>query len=137
MNIQAKESEALLSHVLIVEDNDQVARFLTELLSSSGYRVTVRPDGEAALVLFNEDPKQFDIVITDQIMPRLTGVEMARHLMKINPEQRIILLTGFFTLVNMQNIKKLGIKKYLAKPVNPAQLLDTVNELVTEKIACF
>jgi len=130
MNASQKEARVGKTHVLVVDDDEAVARFLDELLSYSGYEVTTSFDGQAALDLYCAKPNEFDLVITDQTMPRLTGVEMAREFLKLRPNQLIVLCTGFSELVNESSALSMGIKKYLPKPVNASELIRTLNELI-------
>jgi len=118
------------THVLVVDDDEAVARFLGELLTYSGYSVTTKFDGQSALDLYSSKPNEFDLVITDQTMPRLTGVEMARELLKLRPEQLIVLCTGFSEVVSESSVLSMGIKKYLTKPVNTTELMSVLDGLM-------
>ncbi len=118
------------AHVLVVDDDKTVARFLEELLTYSGYAVTTKMDGQSALDLYSSKPNEFDLVITDQTMPRLTGVEMAREILKLRPDQLIVLCTGFSEVVTESSALSMGIKRYFPKPVNASELIRTLNELI-------
>jgi len=117
-------------HVLVVDDDAAVARFLDELLSYSGFTVTTKPDGQSALDLYSSNPNNFDLVITDQTMPKLSGVEMAKEFLKLRPNQLIVLCTGFSERVSESSALGMGIKKYLPKPVNSSHLISILNELL-------
>jgi len=130
MEINQNEVPTNKARVLVVDDDEAVARFLDELLSYSGYEVTTKLDGQSALDLYSSKPNEFDLVVTDQTMPRLTGVEMAREFLKLRPDQLIVLCTGFSELVNESSALSMGIKRYLPKPVNASELVRTLNELI-------
>jgi len=117
-------------HVLVVDDDAAIARFLDELLSYSGFTVTTKPDGQSALDLYSSNPNNFDLVITDQTMPKLSGVEMAKEFLKLRPNQLIVLCTGFSERVSESSVLRMGIKKYLPKPVNSSHLISTLKELL-------
>lgn len=134
MHVKQNELNKINPHVLVVEDDDSLAGFLNELLSSSGYQVTTRSDGQAALELFCKKPDEFDLVITDQTMPRLTGVEMAQAFLELRPEQLIILCTGYSERINEFNALDMGIKKFLSKPVTPLILLNLIKELLPKSL---
>ncbi len=121
------------SHVLVVDDDEAVVRFLDELLSYSGYTVTTKRDGQSALDLYRANPNQFDLVITDQTMPRLTGIEMAQEILRLRPDQLIVLCTGFSEVVSESSALSMGIKKYLPKPVNTSELICILDELIHRK----
>ena len=118
--------------VLLVDDEETLLTLIGELLSDYGYEVTKCADGKAALALFQAAPDKFDLVITDQTMPKLTGVELAKKLLAIRPDIPIILSTGYSKLVNEAQAKAIGIHNYLRKPIDPNQLLRVVNEVLSE-----
>ena len=69
-----------------------------------------------ALDVFRSHPDRFDLVITDQTMPNLTGEEISRELMQIRPDIPIILCTGYSDRMNEEKAKKMGIRSFLMKP---------------------
>ena len=70
-------------------------RWGKKMISGLGYDVTALTDSREALDLFKEDPKQFDLVITDTTMPHMPGDILAQEMMKIRPDIPIIICTGF------------------------------------------
>ncbi|MDH3197478.1 MAG: ATP-binding protein [Candidatus Krumholzibacteria bacterium] len=82
-------------HVLLVDDEPDIVSMTTRLLEHLGYRVTAHTGGPEALHAFRGSPDAFDIVVTDQIMPRLTGLELAAELVLIRPDLPVVLTTGF------------------------------------------
>jgi len=79
--------------------------------------VTGKTNCIEALALFESAPDNFDLVITDMAMPRMTGTEFAKKLMKIRPDIPIIISTGFSEKLDTETAKTLGIKAYLHKPI--------------------
>ena len=82
-----------LPHILLVDDNRDGLLVRCSLLQEIGYRVESAQNGEEGLKLFNSG--NFDIVVTDYRMPRMNGVELIQNLRKVNPNVRVILLSGF------------------------------------------
>jgi len=116
-------------HILVVDDEMSVARLHGQLLESYGFRVSVETDGLSALDLFEKNPSKFDMVVTDQTMPKMTGSELATKLLKINPELPVILCTGYSENLSEEDALALGIKAYLMKPVKTSTMIDTVGGL--------
>ncbi len=121
------------SHILVVDDDKSVAGFIGELLDSRGYRVTIMTSSIKALKCFKNNPEVFDLVVMDQTMPDMTGVELARELLRICPELPIILCTGHSEDVDETRAGALGIRGYLTKPLSVGILLGKVRELLQEK----
>jgi PAS domain S-box-containing protein len=109
-------------HILFVDDEVMLAEMGEALLERLGYRVTVRTSSIEALATFTNEPDSFDAVITDQTMPGMTGVDLARRILQIRPQIPIILSTGFSNLVNEEQAKMYGIKGFLLKPITRKEL---------------
>ena len=86
------------------------------LLESLGYTVTAYSDASGALELFKEDPARFDLIITDMIMPGMTGKELAVLAMQLREDLPIILCTGYTELITEEQALSLGITEFLVKP---------------------
>ena len=99
-------------NILLVDDEeDLVVRVLKKILEDLGYNVIARYSGMQALKAFCEDPDWFDLVITDQTMPKMTGIELSQKLLAIRHDIPIILTSGFSQVIPSEMIKKIGIKK--------------------------
>ncbi len=109
-------------HILVVDDEEMICEVARITLESLGYRVTAVRSGTRALELFEMNPRQFDLVITDQIMPELTGDRLAVELKKINPKVPIILCTGFSETISVETAKSVGIGRILLKPLTAEEL---------------
>jgi CheY-like chemotaxis protein len=117
--------------ILFIDDEKMLAEMGKIMLERLGYGVTVCTGSMEALAVFQEQPERFDAVITDQTMPGLTGVELARRMLQVRPDIPIILCTGYSNLVNEDQAKTLGIKGFIMKPMakkDIAQLLRKVLE---------
>ena len=103
--------------ILFVDDEETIVHLGKELLMQLGYTVEIHTNSVEALNVFREDPHRFDLVITDQTMPALTGEALSRELLRIRPDLPIILCTGFSHIMSAEKAKALGIQAYLMKPL--------------------
>jgi CheY-like chemotaxis protein len=81
--------------VLLVDDDDAVVRATRDLLESLGYRVSAFTQAGTALAQFRSDPDSFDVVVTDNLMPGMTGRELAHEVRRLDPEIPIVLISGY------------------------------------------
>jgi PAS domain S-box-containing protein len=86
--------------ILLVDDEEDIVFGIERTLKQLGYRVVTQTDPHEALKLFQSEPDQYDLVITDQSMPRMSGIELARELNQIRPNIPIILCTGYDPVVS-------------------------------------
>ena len=114
-------------HILVVDDEPAVARLLDRSLTRQGYLVTAVTNAAAALERFSKAPATFDLLITDQTMPGMTGLELASRCLGLRPRFPILLCTGYSAAVDDQKIADLGIQKLLQKPVQIQELLEQVS----------
>lgn len=106
-----------LEHILLIDDEEMLIKMSKTMLERLGYRVTTRMNGKEALAAFQNSPKSFDLVITDQTMPGLTGTNLARLMLQIRPDIPIILCTGYSSNVSEEEASSIGIKAYALKPL--------------------
>jgi PAS domain S-box-containing protein len=116
--------------ILFVDDEETIVRLGQELLTSLGYTVEVETRSPEALAKFKQDPHRFDLVITDQTMPSMTGEALSRELLRIRPDLPIILCTGFSHIMSAEKAKALGIKAYLMKPLAIRDLAPIVRHVL-------
>lgn len=116
--------------VLFVDDEPMVMEMGKDLLASLGYEVTSTIDSEEALQLFKNNPSGFDLLITDQTMPVLTGVELAKEILKIDKNFPIILCTGYSSKVDDEKAKAIGVKSFLMKPLKKDELAKVIREVL-------
>ncbi|MEX0830349.1 MAG: PAS domain S-box protein [Nitrospirales bacterium] len=116
--------------VLFVDDEDVLARWGEQVLTHLGYTVVAKTNPHEAVELFRSQPYQFDIVVTDQTMPTMSGETFAKTLLEIRPDVAIVLCTGFSHTMSEEKAKQLGIKGFLMKPVNGDLLAKTLQDLL-------
>ena len=113
-------------HILLVDDEPQIADMGSQLLEKMGYRVTARTSSTEALKTFAEHPGAFDLVITDMTMPLMTGDRLAQRLWEIRPGIPVILCTGYNELITEEKAIAMGIRRFLLKPVDKDELAAAV-----------
>jgi signal transduction histidine kinase/ActR/RegA family two-component response regulator len=123
--------------ILLVDDEPLLARIGGATLERLGYRVSSYTDVREALEAFRADPDAFDLVITDQTMPQVTGETLARELLRLRPRLPIILCTGFSHTTTEDKARSLGIRALLMKPVSRQELCLTVQRLLMERPVRF
>jgi len=121
--------------ILFVDDEETIVQLGKELLSPLGYRVEVHTNSQEALNAFRQDPQRFDLVITDQTMPGLTGEALSRELLRLRPELPIILCTGFSHIMTAEKAKALGIQAYLMKPLAIRDLAPIVRHVLDKSLS--
>ena len=119
--------------VLFVDDEDMLARLGQRLLEGLGYEVFPYTSSMAALAAFEASPEQFDVVITDQTMPQLSGDALARALRRIRPDIPIILCTGFSHIINAERAQALGLDAFCLKPLEQGELAMTLQQVLTQR----
>ena len=117
--------------ILLVEDEDRLASLLKKAIGESFYSFTIAKDGREGLEKFLSIVP--DIVITDIMMPNLTGLEMAKEIRTIDEKIPIIILSAFSESDKFLDAIDIGVVKYFIKPFDPDELLDYI-ESIGEKI---
>lgn len=118
-------------HILVLDDELQLGKFLKALLEGSGYRVSLFSDSLEAVERLEQPDADFDLLITDQTMPKMTGVEVAAVLRDRQLRLPVILCSGYSEQVNAKTAARLGIDRYLEKPIDANQLLQAMSDLLT------
>ena len=116
--------------ILLVDDDEMLASLCGKLLTQMGYQVSIMTDSAEALKLFAANADRFDLVITDQTMPDLTGKDLIQKIKKIRTDIPTILCTGFSNQVNEEGAKGLGIDAFLMKPLDLPELSQTVRRVL-------
>jgi PAS domain S-box-containing protein len=116
--------------IMVIDDEENIVKYLRRTLAKHGYRITVYTNGLQALQDFSKRPKDFDLVITDMAMPYMNGAELTQKLLGLRPDLPIILCSGYSELINKEKAKTMGIAEYLEKPVATADLLNTIRNVL-------
>ena len=111
-------------------DEEAVVQIGRKMLERLGYEVITSTDGSEALEIFRSQPEQFDLVITDQTMPNITGAELAQELMRIQPDIPVILCSGFSELIDQEKAKAIGIREFVMKPIITRDIGETIRKVL-------
>ncbi len=120
--------------ILLVEDEEAQRVSMTSGLKRLGYKVTAKADGRSALAAFRRKPDGFDLVITDQIMPKMSGLELAEALVKVKPAVPIILCTGFSEKVNGGTVGQSGVREVVMKPFTLQEVSRAIRRALTQDV---
>ena len=118
--------------ILFVDDEEELAAMGDEMLTDLGYRVTSKTGAREALALFRLNPSRFDLVITDQTMPEMTGEELVKEILAIRADMPIIMCTGFSPLVDADTARAAGIKAFAMKPLTKKEIAKTIRKVLDE-----
>ena len=118
--------------ILFVDDEEMLTRWGTQFLSHLGYSVVASVNPYEALDLFRAHPWDFDVVVTDQTMPTMSGEALSRALLGIRADIPILLCTGFSHTMTQEKAKQLGIQAFLMKPVNGLSLALALRDILDE-----
>lgn len=121
--------------IMVVDDEPSITTYLEELLESKGYRVIALSNVKKALEKFREAKDTVDLLITDQTMPGINGIELAREVLSLRPDLPVILSSGYREMVNEDTIRQQGIRAYFTKPLDEAKLLKKIDELLTDDVS--
>ena len=100
------------------------------MLERLGYKLTIKNCSFEALKTFEENPDRFDLVITDQTMPGMTGAELAGKILQLRADIPIILCTGYSTIISEEEAKKMGIKEFVMKPIITKQIAKLIRKVL-------
>ncbi|NUO20041.1 PAS domain S-box protein [bacterium] len=119
--------------ILVVDDEYDVAKAVADVLTKlCGYSVSMCQSGQEALDLLQSQPNGFKLVITDQAMPAMTGLQLAEKIKKSLPEMPVILMSGFSKEIDNERLEKAGVCCMIVKPPVPAELGNRVNSVLAK-----
>ncbi len=119
--------------ILFIDDEESIAKLGHQRLERLGYKVEAKTSPIEALELFRAKPDQFDLVITDLTMPKMTGDKLVKEILNIRSEIPIILCTGFVEKIDEKKAKAIGVSDYIEKPVDKCSFSYTVRKVLDRK----
>ena len=119
--------------VLLAEDDPSVRAVVSEVLSQKGYRVLRAPDGQAALEMARGQPGEIDLLVTDIVMPGMTGRELAEALTAERPGIRVLYMSGYTDDAVVRHGVLAEGMPYLQKPFSPRALASKVREVLDRR----
>ncbi len=130
------ESAILASHgnerVLVVDDEEPIVRLVKQILERLGYDAVAMDSSVEAVEHFMKEPDKFDLVITDQSMPDMTGEAMVRAMLAIRPDIPVIIMTGFSKTITPEKMEAIGVTELLLKPIIPNDLGKVVRRVLDQ-----
>jgi PAS domain S-box-containing protein len=120
-----------VGQILLVDDEELIVRMGQKMLSRLGYTVVGATDAEEALETFRANPESFDLLMTDQTMPGLTGDALIREVRRIRPALPVVLCTGYSQVMDAEKAKEMGIDAFVMKPLEG----DQVGQIVSQVLA--
>ena len=121
--------------ILVVDDDPLVLKVSEETLKYLGYDVVSCASGIEALKTFRQDPDSFQLVILDQMMPKMTGDVVAEQLVEVRSDIPIILCSGDAPQLSEERLQQVGIRGYLKKPVPLEEYAHAVRRALDETSA--
>lgn len=114
--------------ILLAEDDNDMRRFLVKALEKAGYTVSSYDNGASAYDRLREEP--FSLLLTDIVMPEMDGIELARRATELDPDLKVMFITGFAAVALNADSKAPKDAKVLSKPFHLRDLVDEVNKLL-------
>ncbi|WNR44968.1 response regulator transcription factor [Paenibacillus roseipurpureus] len=121
-----------MSRILLIEDEDRIARFLQLELEHEGYEVQIRGDGRTGLEAALSEP-ECDLILLDVMLPELNGLEVLRRIRQVSPVLPVILLTARDAIPDRVSGLDLGANDYVTKPFATVELLARIRSLLRQK----
>ncbi len=112
-----------------------MVNLIAEICRKQGYHCTTFIDSPEAWQYFRDHPHAYDLVITDQTMPGLSGLELAANILRLREDMPIILCTGYSDVLENADTRRSGITGFLNKPFESQQLVSMIKELLEPEIA--
>jgi len=123
--------KGLGENVLLVDDDVVLLNMMARMLEELNYRCTQCSNGVEALKLFKKDPHHFDLLLTGQTMPGITGDSLCLAVRSVRSDIPIVLCTGYSEQLTPDRISELGIDAFLSKPILLDRLGQTLNDLLS------
>ena len=115
--------------ILVVDDEEAIADLIRKMLESLGYKVTAFSSSVTALDTFQKQAEDFDLIISDMTMPNMTGIELSKKILQIEPDMPIIICTGYSELITDKKAYDIGVKKLVMKPVVRSDMARVIREV--------
>ncbi len=120
-----------MKNILVTEDDAKMRNGLVEILNEEGYNVDSVENGQKGLEKIRE--KDYDVVLTDLIMPAMGGMELLRNIKQIRPMTSVIIITAFGTIENAVEAIKVGASDYITKPFKIDEVQTKIRQVLAER----
>jgi DNA-binding NtrC family response regulator len=130
-----KEKEIPRGHecILLIDDEESALKSMESVLKHLGYDVSGKKDPSEALEVFNAESDKFDLVITDQIMPGLSGLELSKKILEVRPDIPVLICTGFSDKIDKQITLNIGIREVVFKPFKMSEFARIVRRILDSR----
>lgn len=118
----------MIQKILLAEDDNDMRRFLVKALEKAGYKVASFDNGASAYDRLREEP--FSLLLTDIVMPEMDGIELARRATELDPDLKVMFITGFAAVALNADSKAPKDAKVLSKPFHLRDLVNEVNKML-------
>ena len=119
-----------IEHIMVVDDERIMANTLKKMLQSLGYRVTISNSSTEALEVFESDPQDIDLVLTDWAMPAITGDRLAEKMLAVKADTKVIMFSAFDDGITKENYDPKSIRRVLKKPISMEVLAFTLRQVL-------
>ncbi|MCZ7358390.1 MAG: PAS domain S-box protein [Candidatus Methanoperedens sp.] len=136
LKAQQHQHELPVGHgesILVVDDEDQILELTRKTLETHGYRVITANNGEEAIALYKQNREIIKLVLMDMMMPVMEGQESIRIISGVNPEVKIIAVSGLAEKDKLKKIAEAHVNAFLPKPYTAEKLLKTIHEVIGAK----
>jgi CheY-like chemotaxis protein len=115
-----------VEHILFVDDEPEITFMGKKMLENLGYKVTISSNSVTALNEFKANPNRYDLLVTDQNMPNITGTDLATKMLEIRPGLKVIIITGYSDNLSDEMLYERGISEIILKPM----ILDDFSKVI-------
>jgi CheY-like chemotaxis protein len=129
MDITPKGNE----RILFVDDEKEITYMGKKMLESLGYSVDIRTDGASALRELRKKTQKYDLMVTDQAMPKMLGTELVKEARKIRPDLKVIIITGFKDSIPKNAMRDLNVSEIILKPLILSDFSNLIREVLDKK----
>jgi CheY-like chemotaxis protein/anti-sigma regulatory factor (Ser/Thr protein kinase) len=118
--------------IMFVDDEETVGEVVRQMLKRLGHEAVILNSSAKALEMFSNDPQGFDLIITDEIMPNLTGSELAGEFLRLRPDIPVVLTTGFVEPTSPEHLKEAGFQACMMKPFSTSDLFKIIDGVFSD-----
>ena len=132
--VEAEVAASNPVRILLVDDEEMVAEVMTLGLRRLGHEVTRTTESQRALEIFRKDPDSFDVVVTDQIMPHMSGVRLTKEIQNLRPGIPVILTTGFRDSFHERQAREAGVRDFILKPCSHHDMASLIQRVLVRRM---
>jgi CheY-like chemotaxis protein len=119
--------------ILFVDDETMIVEIVKKMLETLGYRVSVRTSAIEAFEAFCNHPERYDLLVTDMIMPKMSGLDLADKILEIRPGFPIVLCTGFSIKMQEDAVARRNIRDIIYKPILRREIATVVRKVLDQR----